>query len=87
MKKLLLAISISVSLMASINLKIDNSPLNNKTIQCTSFAPVVQKVIPSVVNISTEKIVKTKIPDAFRKFFDDPFFKSIRNFCFYNFFC
>jgi len=75
MKKLLLAISVSASLIANINLKIDNSPLHTKTIQCTSFAPIVQKVIPSVVNISTEKIVKTKIPDAFRRFFDDPFFK------------
>lgn len=75
MKKLLLAISVSVSLMASINLKIDNSPINSKTTQYTSFAPIVQNVIPSVVNISTEKIVKTKIPDAFRRFFDDPFFK------------
>jgi serine protease Do len=32
-------------------------------------------VVQSVVNISTEKIVKTKIPPAFRKFFEDPFFK------------
>ena len=76
MKKLLLAIGVSVSLMASIDLKIDNTSINDKTVQYTSFAPIVQKVIPSVVNISTEKIVKTKVPDAFRKFFDDPFFKK-----------
>jgi len=81
MKKLVMAISVSIALMAgNLNLKVDNSNLhrinpaqNNSVI---SYSSVVQKVIPSVVNISTEKIVKTKIPEQFRRFFEDPFFKK-----------
>ena len=79
MKKILLSIGVSMALMAgSLNLKIDNSnlkriaPNQNSVI---SYSSVVQKVIPSVVNISTEKIIKTKIPEQFRRFFNDPFFK------------
>jgi serine protease Do len=79
MKKLLMAVSVSVALMAgNLNLKIDNSnlqrvaPNQNEVI---SYSSIVQKVIPSVVNISTEKMVKTKIPEQFRRFFEDPFFK------------
>ena len=80
MKKLLLAVSVSVALMAgNLNLKVDNSnlirvsPNQNGTV--ISYAKIVQKVEPSVVNISTQKLVKTKIPEQFRRFFEDPFFK------------
>jgi serine protease Do len=38
----------------------------------TSFAPVVKKVGPSVVNISSSKVVK---PGNLRPFLDDPFFR------------
>ncbi|QCT93815.1 Do family serine endopeptidase [Caminibacter mediatlanticus TB-2] len=80
MKKLLIASSLALVLFgANINLNIDNSNLNRVTPTVNggviSFAPIVQKVIPSVVNISTEKIVETKIPEQFRRFFEDPFFK------------
>jgi serine protease Do len=80
MKKLLMAVSVSVALMAgTLNLKIDNSNLHrvspNQNGLVMSYSSIVQKVVPSVVNISTEKMVKTEIPEQFRKFFQDPFFK------------
>jgi len=80
MKRLLLAVGLSAALMAgNLNLKIDNSPVNrvapNQSGLVMSYSSVVQKVVPSVVNISTEKLVKTNIPESFRKFFEDPFFK------------
>jgi len=80
MKKLILAVSVSVALMAgNLNLQTDNSDIQriapNQNSLVISYSSVVQKVIPSVVNISTEKMVKTKIPEQFRKFFEDPFFK------------
>lgn len=80
MKKLLLAASLSVALFAGqIHLKIDNSPLHrvapNQNGMVLSFAPIVKKVIPSVVNISTKKVVITRIPPQFRRFFNDPFFR------------
>ena len=80
MKKLLLATGLSIALFAGhINLQTDNSNLHriapNQNQEVISFAPIVKKVIPSVVNISTTKIVKVKIPEQFRRFFDDPFFK------------
>jgi serine protease Do len=80
MKKIILAISASLALMAgNLNLKIDNSPIHrivpNQNNLIISYSSIVQQVVPSVVNISTEKIVKTRIPSTFRKFFEDPFFK------------
>ena len=80
MKKLLIAASLSVALFAShINLQTDNSNIKrvspNQNGAVLSFSPIVKKVIPSVVNISTEKIVEVKFPEQFRKFFNDPFFK------------
>jgi len=80
MKKLIMAMSVSVALMAAnLNLKTDSSALNRiaptQSSGVISYSSVVQKVIPSVVNISTQKIVRTKIPDQFRRFFEDPFFK------------
>jgi len=80
MKKLLLAASLSIALFAAhINLKVDNSDLKRVTPTqngaVISFAPIVKKVIPSVVNISTEKIVEIRFPEQFRRFFEDPFFK------------
>ncbi len=81
MKKLILAVSVSVALMAgNLNLQTDNSDIQriapNLNNPVMSYSSVVKKVIPSVVNISTEKIVKTKIPEQFRRFFEDPFFKK-----------
>jgi len=79
MKKILLATTLSIALFAGhINIKTDTTPLrriapNQGAVM--SFAPIVQKVIPSVVNISTQKIVETKIPEQFRRFFEDPFLK------------
>ena len=80
MKKLILATGLSIALFAgSINLNINNTnitrvaPNQNGTV--LSYAPVVKKVIPSVVNISTVKTVELKIPEQFQKFFNDPFFK------------
>jgi serine protease Do len=79
MKKLMLSLSLAAALFAAhINVNTDNSNLNRispSQNQVISFAPIVKKVIPSVVNISTTKIVKVKIPETFRRFFEDPFFK------------
>ena len=77
MKKVL-AIAISASLALAINLKTDNSNFirqaPNKGV-VLSYAPIVKKVIPSVVNISTTKVVKASIPD----FLNDPFFGQFFN--------
>ncbi|NPA55035.1 MAG: Do family serine endopeptidase [Epsilonproteobacteria bacterium] len=73
MKKLV-SLSLIASLALSVTLKIDNTKyqrtIPTTTTTITSFAPIVKKVIPSVVNISTTKVVKTIIPDIFK----DPFF-------------
>jgi len=80
MKKLLLAASLSLALFgANINLHVDNSNLKrispNQNGMVLSFAPIVKKVIPSVVNISAVKVVEIRIPQEFRRFFNDPFLK------------
>ena len=80
MKKLLIASSLAVALFAgNIHLQVDKTPLKriapNQNGLVISYAPIVQKVIPSVVNISTEKVVETRIPEQFKRFFEDPFFK------------
>ncbi|MEO1958361.1 MAG: DegQ family serine endoprotease [Nautiliaceae bacterium] len=86
MKKLILATTLALALFAkeSIHLKIDNSDLKrvSPTINgaVISFAPIVKKVIPSVVNISTEKVVEFKIPEQFKRFFNDPFFQRFFGF-------
>ena len=46
-------------------------PLSKKEISL-SFAPLVTKVSPAVVNIYTKKVIKTRVTP----FFDDPFFKQ-----------
>ncbi len=81
MRKFTLAVGLSVVLMAgNLNLKIDNSSIHRvppTTINgVISYSSIVQKVVPSVVNISTEKIIKTKIPETFKRFFNDPFFQK-----------
>jgi len=73
MKKLI-TISLIASLSLAFNIKTDNKelkrtpPITNNVIY--SYAPIVKKVIPSVVNISTTKVVRAVIP----KMFEDPFF-------------
>jgi len=81
MKKMLLAIGLCSALVAgNLNLKTDPTNLNrispDNSSAVISYSSIVKKVVPSVVNISTEKIVKTKIPEQFKRFFDDPFFKK-----------
>jgi serine protease Do len=58
-------------------LNIDTSPLRRETQLATSFAPVVEKVGPSVVNVYTSKRVQMRInpmlrDDFFRHFFGAP---------------
>src|SRR2546428_14112620 len=54
-------------------LNIQETPLNREVKAATSFAPVVKKVAPSVVNIySTMTIRERPTPNPF---FDDPFFR------------
>jgi len=80
MKKLILATGLSIALFAgTINLNVNNTNLKrvapNQNGTVLSYAPVVKKVIPSVVNISTVKTVEFKIPEQFKRFFNDPFFR------------
>ncbi|NPA88140.1 MAG: DegQ family serine endoprotease [Epsilonproteobacteria bacterium] len=80
MKKILTATALSVALFAAnVNINTDKTPIKrvspNQNGLVMSYAPIVEKVIPSVVNISTEKLVETRIPEQFRRFFNDPFLK------------
>jgi len=89
MKKFAIAISLSIALFgANIHLNIDNSNLKrvapNQNGVVLSFAPIVKKVIPSVVNISTEKVVEFRVPEAFKRFFNDPFFQRFFGMPFHN---
>ena len=65
----------------SITLKTDYSNINRvppyrgNVNVVYSFAPIVKKVIPSVVNIATTKIIKGEISSQIREFFGDPFFR------------
>ncbi len=52
-------------------IKVENTPVNRETKLGTSFAPVVKKAAPSVVNISSTHIVRIRTP-----FFDDPVFRQ-----------
>src|SRR5580704_8709193 len=42
----------------------------------TSFAPVVKRAMPSVVNISSSKVVKSAAAEMPNGFFDDPTFRQ-----------
>ncbi len=80
MKKLILATGLSIALFAgTIHLNVNNTNLKrvapNQNGTVLSYAPVVKKVIPSVVNISVVKTVEFKIPEQFKRFFNDPFFR------------
>ena len=72
MKKIL-TIVLSVSLALALNIKTDNSTFIRQAPNSgvvLSYAPIIKKVIPSVVNISTTKVIKTTLPS----FLNDPFF-------------
>src|SRR4051812_18298041 len=68
-------------------IEVDKSPLKRETKLSTSFAPVVKKVAPSVVNVfisSTPKNVSFNTPQMFdepffRRFFGDEFNPGSRN--------
>jgi serine protease Do len=81
MKRIALSLIVAVSLgmAGTITLKEDNSNytrlLPGQGNGLYSFSPVVKKVVPSVVNISTTKVIKARIPMEMRRFFEDPFFR------------
>ena len=80
MKKIILAASLSIALFAgNIHLNVNNTDLKriapNQNGTVLSYAPIVKKVIPSVVNISTVKVVEFKIPEQFQQFLNNPFFR------------
>lgn len=54
---------------------VDPSPVSRQAGVITSFAPVVEKVAPSVVQISTSKNVKGRTRAQQSPLFDDPFFR------------
>jgi serine protease Do len=75
MKKIL-TLAITASLSIALTIKSDNSTLKRETPNkqiVYSYAPVVKKVIPSVVNISTKKVVKTIVPQMIDPFFGEFF--------------
>jgi len=53
---------------------VNEAPLARETRMTTSFAPVVKRVAPSVVNVFTTKTVRNQSPEMM-PFFDDPFFR------------
>src|SRR5437762_6659676 len=58
----------------TVSVAVNDAPLERQTKLATSFAPVVKKVAPDVVNVFTTKTVRNQIP-GFTPFFDDPFFR------------
>src|SRR5262249_62295119 len=54
-------------------LNVQSAPLSRETKVTTSFAPVIKKVAPSVVNIYSTKTVR--VNPRMMPFFDDPFFR------------
>lgn len=57
-------------------IKIDPAPVSRQTGVITSFAPVVEKVAPSVVQISTSKNIKPGMGGSRGRMFEDPFFRK-----------
>lgn len=72
--KLCLAVLFGVACVCwgAVDYKVDDTPLDRSS-QATSYAPVVKKVAPSVVNIYSTKIIRVR-PVPF-PFFDDPIFR------------
>src|SRR5438132_6762942 len=58
----------------TVSVAVNDAPLERQTKFTTSFAPVVKKVAPSVVNVFTTKTVRNPMPEI-TPFFDDPFFR------------
>jgi S1-C subfamily serine protease len=54
-------------------IKLESTPLSRETKLTTSFAPVIKKVAPSVVNIYSTKTVR--VDPRMMPFFDDPFLR------------
>lgn len=69
----LLGMAQGVESAAAPKLKLDNNPLPSDARPSFTFAPVVEKVAPSVVNIYTAKTVRESL--RLRPWFDDPFFQ------------
>ena len=55
------------------NISVDNTPINRSTSGITSFAPIVKKAAPSVVNIYSTHIVHYR---QMNPFLSDPFFRQ-----------
>jgi len=53
-------------------IKVDTTPIVRDARAVTSFAPVVKKAAPSVVNIYSTHIVRVRLDPFFRRFFGDP---------------
>jgi serine protease Do len=80
-KGLFLTAVVALSLLygGEVKLKEDPTPIPRTSPlvggKFISFSSIVEKVVPSVVNISTTKVVKAQIPPQMRHFFEDPFFR------------
>ncbi|HUE37388.1 MAG TPA: trypsin-like peptidase domain-containing protein, partial [Candidatus Acidoferrum sp.] len=55
------------------SISVDNTPINRSTSGITSFAPVVKKAAPSVVNIYSTHVVRYRQNNPFM---NDPFFRQ-----------
>ena len=59
---------------SSVNIKVESAPVNRDAKLGASFAPVVKKAAPSVVNIYTTRLVHMRL---FRSpFLNDPLFRQ-----------
>src|SRR5437667_1598116 len=57
-----------------VSVSVSDSPLERSAKFASSFAPVVKKVAPAVVNVFTTKTVRNPMPEIV-PFFDDPFWR------------
>jgi len=57
----------------AVPLAVNSAPLERDTRLGTSYAPIVKKVAPSVVNVFSEKKVRNPFGSDLRPFFGDPF--------------
>src|SRR5262249_13057156 len=55
-------------------IKIENTPIDRDARGVTSYAPIIKRVAPSVVNIYSTRTVRRSQMDA-NPFFNDPFFR------------
>jgi serine protease Do len=56
--------------LPALNINVQSAPISRETKAATSFAPVIKKAAPSVVNIFSTRVVRAQ-DNPFRRFYDD----------------